>query len=63
MTLFELHMTKTALLSGAKVAQSGAEMAPMFDFYPSMEPKWPHLQEAKTAPWGQNGPNKITVSL
>ena len=26
-----------------------------------MEPKWPHLQEAKTAPWGQNGPNKITV--
>ena len=36
-------------------------MAPMFYFDPSMEPKWPHLQEAKTAPWGQNGPNKITV--
>ena len=36
-------------------------MAPMFYFDPSMEPKWPHLQEAKAAPWGQNGPNKITV--
>ena len=38
-------------------------MAPMFYLDPSMKPKWPHLQEAKTAPWGQNGPNKITVCV
>ena len=36
-------------------------MGPMFYFGPSMEPKWPHCQEAKTALKGQNGPNKITV--
>ena len=32
-------------------------MAQMFCFGPSVEPKWPHIQEAKTALWGQNGLN------
>ena len=38
-------------------------MAQMFCFGPSVEPKWPHIQEAKAALWGQNGPIKITVYI
>ena len=59
MTLFELYMTKTALQSGAKIAQLGAEMAPMFYFDPSMEPNWPHLQEAKGAIGAKMAPIKL----